>query len=236
MALPLCDMQLLSFIFSICSFCGSSSSWPSIALFLCDMTAFGAAGSCVRSRSAPTHGSWRDKPAARPVTLSCEDSPTAYSALSRIHFSMCTEYLCTPRLVVEEWHHTFYVMLQPRWSIPDPHMLQPTEWHATLLRGKLSSQVDAIEITIHLQTKMDNFLRMLIEEDKDQNDAHANGDEKVVKIALADPPWNKSWTFGMDNLWLARLEASRHYALSECLKMDPGFKFQEHRPLHMSWL
>ena len=36
-ALPLCDRQLLLFIFSICSVCGSSSILPSIALFLCDI-------------------------------------------------------------------------------------------------------------------------------------------------------------------------------------------------------
>ena len=36
-ALPLCDRLLLSFIFSICSVCGSSSILPSIAVFLCDI-------------------------------------------------------------------------------------------------------------------------------------------------------------------------------------------------------
>ena len=76
-----------------------------------------------------------------------------------------------------------------------------------------------------IQEKMNVFLDVILSDE----------DRSNLVIGLTSPPWTQSWTFGMNTVWLARLESARHYALALCVSMDPWFTYEEHRPLHMSW-
>ena len=156
------------------------------------------------------------------------DSPTGQRTLGKIwHRLKSTHLQCRPRLeisaVISSARVTFMWVIIWWMPLQEPGMLRPWTYHTTVARasaidrnpGELRIELDLIQNTLwHL---LMNLLGPL-----------------PYRLGLRNPPWHRSWNFGIDEISQDIATAIR-IASSIMLTRLPGVLVAEHRPIHISW-
>jgi len=189
-----------------------------------------------RVRSNPAVGSCDDEddvPLAggkRPHTLGLPgfESPTGQRDLGTIwHRLLFTQLECRPRLEISTAvaGMRYVLMWVIIWWMPLPvaGMLRPYTWHCTVARatavdrvfGELRDELDGIQDVLRLMLM--NLLGPL-----------------PYRLGLRNPPWRKSWNFGIDEN-STDIGVAIRIASSIMLRRLPGVHIAEHRPIHVSW-
>ena len=109
-------------------------------------------------------------------------------------------------------------MVFPDMVDPPKSMLIPSRWHITVMRGYWPEGVDAAEAATRLEHRASMLWNALI---------------PPSTLTLTHPPWQRSWTFGVEVKWEQFVLAFR--AALDYIASSMNICVQQHREIHISW-